>query len=297
MFIEFKDDDYITNGILKGYYVFKRKSHIPRDDDSAYQREIKQEYLTQSRVPFEERVTQTDLRVPVRIMWLIYTDGVLDTRRYPMSEEYKQLVFNTINQFKTGVEKATRNNAEIFNYYTIVDREMDISSNRPEIGSSFISKELAMPDIKKYAPESQYHFVFTVSAIDTLPIRGVSTGCIWTEQGYATVHFVEGEAVNSSTAVHEFIHAFEIDYQPGVFPEIEIPLRHSLSQTFSGYEAYAEGGAFNEKANSYNETYFMREFEKAFFEGNIRHTDPHTKEVRYVGMFPSMWKYFDAVKN
>jgi hypothetical protein len=297
MFIEFKDDEYITNGRLKGYYVFKRKSHVPKDDDAAFHREIKQEYLTQSRIPAEERVGIINMRVPIRIMWLVYTDGVLDTRRYFMSEEYMTLVFNTMAEFKAGIEKATRNNVEIINEYTIINRQMDISSNRPAIGSSFISRELAMPDIIRYAPENKYHFVFTVSAIDTLPIRGVSNGCIWMEQGYATVHFVESETVNTSTAVHEFIHALEIDYQPGVFPEIEIPMRHALSEVFIGYEAYAEGGALNEQGNAFNNYYNMREYERAFFEANIIYTDPITNEIRYVGIFPSMWRYFNAVRN
>jgi hypothetical protein len=36
----------------------------------------------------------------------------------------------------------------------------------------------------------------------------------------------------------------------------------------------------------------MIDFERKFFQANIEYIDPVTKEVRYLGIFPSMWKYF-----
>jgi hypothetical protein len=292
-----QDYMFIECASPQGHYVFKKTNAAFNNKSELHFNNVKAEYDLFSPFPAEARETVTGLNIPIRIMWLIYTNGVLDGKTYAMSGGYRQMVFDVMGQFKEGIEKATGNNVEIINDYTVIHRELDISENRPDVGSSFISNALVQTDIDQFAPASSFHFVFTVSAIDTRPIRGVSSGSLWFEQGYANCYFVEGDPHNASVAVHEFIHALEIDFHPGIFPGIEIPLRHALFENYPGYEAYATDGEYNEAASQFDDEYFMRVFERDFFKADIRFTEPHTGAIKYVGIFPSMWQYFYNMRN
>jgi hypothetical protein len=300
MFIALKDNNYIQTGIPQGYYVFRKISNEPQDNNADLYREVKNEYENGSIIPADLRKLPVDLNIPFRIMWLIYADGMLDGKRFQMSDSQKQMVFDVMDNFKAGVEKAANHNVKIFNDYTIIQRQIDISDTKPEVGGSYISPEMAKPDIDKYAPSDDYHFVFAISFINTAPVRGVSVGSLWVEQGYANCNFYQtGDALNTSIAVHEFLHAFETERSPGSLPGINIPPRHAIivgtegiNEFYPGYEIYAYEGEFHEEAVEYDYRHHMLAFDKAIFQANVQYTDPVTEEVRYVGIFPSMWKFF-----
>lgn len=263
---------------------------------------VQTEYGQWAMVPADERILPTNMKVPFRIMWLIYTDGVLNEKQYKMTDSCKYLILDTMKEFEGFVETSTNNNVDIINEYKFIDRQIDISNTDTSVNGFYsISPEVAQQEITYYAPTNTYNFVMTVAQIPTnLNGSDYSAGMCYDSiingQGYATLYISEKNKSPVSIIAHEFLHAFEFNRVSNDFlPEIIMPWLHVLpgddpvGLKITGFEEYNSGGKFLSEA--YNSDGDSVPYMRAFLQANIKYIDPATKEMKYVGMFPSMWKY------
>ena len=263
------------------------------------------EYERWNSVPADQRDTPKNMNVPFRVMWLIYTDAVYNGTKYTMSESHKQGIFDTMKAFEERVKRLTSNNVDIINEYTFVDRQINFNDDAAKYGSSssavWLSPALAKPELDSLAPAGKYNHVFTTSPIDRPSILGVggaaTRASAYNGQGYAYhsgFHYGDG-----SQALHEFLHTLEYQRNSDTLPGIEMPFIHAYTvgyssserpESYPGYEGYFVGGEF------YNEIleespHWSWSFHDKVLQADIKYVDPETKEMKYVGIYPSMWQY------
>ena len=314
MFVQWKSGSYSIWGLTPSYYVFIKTSDesttMEEPESLIHLRdEVYNEYEQWSSVPAEKRDLPKNMKVPFRVMWLIYTDAVYNGTQYLMTESQIQKIFNNMKLFEERVERVTSNNVDIINEYTLVSRQInfnDAAAKDSVYGGSWLSPKLAQPELENYAPPSEYNFVFSTSAFDTALSGGPHGRCggyVTAGQGYACHTLYENGGWGG--ALHEMLHAFEFGRTPSFLSGIEMPWVHAISvgtngespELYPGYEGYFIGGEFNDellddfRGQSGWETLVGWAYNDKFLQADIQYVNPKTKEIKYVGIYPSMWKY------
>jgi hypothetical protein len=296
MFVENRaTGDYPRSGQTRNYSVLKKTKNLNGDDKLLEQVElakkaVEEEYALYSDVPSNERRIGTGQKIPYKMMFLVYTNGWYDEKQYTMSE-------STILGFKKGVvdlevliENLTQNNVDVIIDYTLIDRKVSATNEHTNENTIGISLTTAKPDMEKYSPIGEYNFIYAVSSIPN-PIAGANYQRVYAEQGFSSSYI--GNITEHNTMgiekhfMHEMLHAFEFRAAQPI--GIEMPLEHLSCCEFPvGYENYMPGHPWETE---------MIEENKMFLTADIKYTDPDTKKISYVGVYPSIFKYVIAWHN
>jgi hypothetical protein len=312
MFVEWKGNYYQTKGEMPGYNVFIKTSDKPSGWEKlqklnkftdGLRPKVKAEYDKWSDKPADERDLPKNLNVPLHVMWLIYTDVRLNRIDLKMTQDYIELILEAMDDFEEIVENLTDYNVDIINEYMTVDRHIDIDKTEVRVPDGghvkYITPEIAQPEIRKYAPAGNYNYVFTFSPTNNDAAVGMSLKSMADGQGYSSLPCLSysDSLWNNQTVLHEFLHSFEFNDFPTFLPGIEMPYVHAINggrspgvgQIFPGYEGYKLNGKFFlEGAEDEQYTY---KFLELILKANVKYTDPATKKMKYVGIYPSMWEY------
>jgi hypothetical protein len=258
---------------------------------------VREEVNRWNTVPSWERDTPTDMRVPFRVMWLIYPNGTWGGGP-AMTPGVRQAVMDEMAAFKTTVERATQNNVEIINEYLVVERAVEFSGGIREllVGANPERGQLS---------EADYNFIFIVTSINPALIgtAGTKIDGGW---GFAGLYMRENMGNPGGLAVHEFLHTWEfgwdhIPLEPSdrhhPIPGINMPNTHAWEAPHLGYEGYYHGLMGDWIARSHREyglptnTPVEIAISEQFLRGDVMRIDPETGEVTYTGIFPSMWRW------
>lgn len=292
MFVENKSGDYFLRRQIS-YDVFKKTQNLSGDSKLLEQVElakkaVEYEYAKYSDVPSDKREIETGQKIPYRMMFLVYTNGWHDGKQYKMSE-------STIKGFKKGIanleslmENLTQNNVDVMIDYQLIDREVTATNEQPNENTVGISPRIARPDMEKYAPLGEYNFVYAVSSIPN-PVAGANYQRVYEGQGFSASdisYITENNTRSIETHfMHEMLHAFEFRAAQPI--GIEMPLEHLSCCEFPvGYDNYMPGQPWETE---------MTEENKMFMTADIKYTDPKTKKISYVGIYPSIFKYVNAL--
>jgi len=269
---------------------------------------VMNEYSRWVRVPASERNLPADLNIPFRIMWFIYPESTLNGKNRSMTDSEQRQILNTIRQFEDLLEYLTNNNISVITEHKIIERQITPTGIVNDPGNTadslpYFQYEDIEPEIVKFAPASEYNFVFaaTVSPSQDVAIalRDIRDG-----QGVATVYPHRNSDRTLNLTVHEFLHTLEFnrDFQD-FLPEVKMPHIHAqaIGTRYSGqsdiipsigFEEYAYRGPRHEDhSDAPGKTNGIMYMYEEFLRGEVRYTDPDTGEHKYVGMFPSIWKY------
>jgi hypothetical protein len=150
-----------------------------------------------------------------------------------------------------------------------------------------ISPTTAKPDMEKYAPIGEYNFVYAVSSIPN-PVTGANYRRVYEGQGFSSSdisYITENNTMSIETHfMHEMLHAFEFRAAQPI--GIEMPLEHLSCCEFPvGYDNYMPGHPWETEMTKEN---------RMFMTADIKYTDPETKKISYVGVYPSIFKYVNA---
>ena len=290
MFVQFKSGDYVVSGREPGYYVFVKRSRFS-GNNSLYndvlgaKSAVEKEFAQWSGVQSKERGL-SNMRLPFRMMWLVYTNGNYRGQSYKMTDAIVENFKRSIADFETMVESLTNNNVDIINEYKIIDRLVEGTNEHTNSETVAISPRTAKPEMDMYAPIGEIHFVYTVSAI---PNPGVGSN-------YRSIYSGQGFASSGATGLgypghylHEMLHSFE--FRSSIPISIEMPLLHISCCEFPvGYDNYMPGRAWADNnsgdANGTKGPLFLT--------ADVRYTDPETNAVSYVGLYPSLLTYVAA---
>ena len=293
LFVQNKDGVYARTGQEPGYTVLVKRSSFS-GSNALYnnvlqaQSAAEKEFAQWSGVQSKERGL-SNMRVPFRIMWLVYTNGTYGGRSYRMSDATLERFKSSIAELETTVERLTNNNVDIINEYRVIDRLVEGTCEQANPIHVGISPRTAKPEMDLYAPIGEINFVYTVSAIPN-PNTGGPYQSIYSGQGFASSG-AEGlaDGIAHMHFLHEILHAFEFRSARPV--NIEMPLLHISCCEFPvGYENYQPGRAWSDnRSGDLNGTKG-----ELFLTANVRYTDPRTNAVSYVGLYPSIFTYVAA---
>ncbi|MDF2872884.1 MAG: hypothetical protein K0R05_4459 [Anaerocolumna sp.] len=296
MFVENKElGEYSKRGQVDNYFVLRKTHNLNGDSKLLKQVElaknaVEEEYTEYSNVPSNERRIETGQKIPYKMMFLVYTNGWHDGKQYTMSDSTIKGLKKGIVDLESLIEKLTQNNVDVIIDYTLIDRKVSATNEQTNENTIGISPATAKPDMEKYAPIGEYNFIYAVSSIPN-PVTGANYQRIYAEQGFSSsdISYITENNTGSIEKhfMHEMLHAFEFRAAQPI--SIEMPLEHLSCCEFPvGYDNYIPGHSWETE---------MTEENKMFLTADIKYTDPVTKKISYVGVYPSIFRYVIAWHN
>lgn len=256
---------------------------------------VKEEYHNFSGTPANLRTGQPiNLKVPFKVMWLIYPNGVCDDKSYTMTKQDIHMAYDTIAEFKRLLEEWSDKNVKIINEVKIVDRPLVVSKE----GGAVPSPAHIKTEYDVLLLSGEYNCVITVTNIKTY--LGVTYTNFTSNLAYCTISIQQGGENpllwNTDVAIHEFLHTLET---LGKVLDIIYPPTHAYigdtgqasKEKYPGFSSYITcnpGSPIQRELK-------LHAFYKDVVKANVKYMDENDA-VKYVGMFPSMWKYV-AAKN
>lgn len=299
MFLQWKSWDYMSSAYMNKwerpmYYVFEKVANYEGNDQLfdkvlSAKAEVETEYNTWSQVSPSQRKLPKNQKTPFRIMWLVYTDAAYEGKEYKVNNSTLSDFKKSLTKFEKLVETLSDGNVDIINDYKIIDRQVEAVWDQRGLPMKLIAipPSIAAPDMESYAPIGEYDFVYTVSTVPS-DYHG-NYRSVYSGQGFASIH-IDDITGNSQYGIegvylHEMLHAFEFGSAQPI--NIEMPLVHINEAMFPvGYEDYAPGGKWSNN-----------NIEELMAKAEVKYTDPETKKISYVGIYPSLWKYVAALHD
>jgi hypothetical protein len=224
-------------------------------------------------------------------LWIIYTNGSSDGCEYILSPDEKNAFIVSIGIFKGLIESWTNDSVVIINDIKEVTRAVDVTNVR----NKYISRAVAEPDISEFSKNNRYNWVITISKIGTYlgwSHTDGNWGILPFEPGYAAISQgsrpwwkdLNTDAANAhaGVALHEFLHGLEGSFRHlGFF----MPPTH-LYTNMEENKPYDIGFEKNYDNKGRGISFF-----KDYFRAGIKYIEQDTGITRYLGFFPSMWKY------